>query len=110
FLVPNGATALSATLIDTTSILQSDYTTVVQPMVPGGNAHTPVAFFSVPAGTILNQSNFLSGVVVHDEPTVIKYVVLPEPMSCSLALMALPAILFSRRRRSLRSYCVACRS
>ena len=103
FLVPSGATALSATLVDTTMILQSDYTTAAQPLVPGGNVHTPVAFFSVPAGTILDQSNFLGLSSLNPEPTVIKYIVLPEPMSCSLALMSLPAILFGRRRRFGRS-------
>jgi hypothetical protein len=62
FVLPAGATQLSATQVDTANALQSDFTTAGgQILVPGTGVPTTVAAFSVLAGTTLGPFNFLSG-------------------------------------------------
>jgi len=101
-VVPTGANPLYGTLTDTTSILQSDYTTSSgTTLVPAGNIYVAVAFFSVPSGTQLGAANFLSGVLVAagDPIEAIRYEVVPEPTALSLVgIVASCACLLHRGR------------
>jgi hypothetical protein len=101
FVTPPNATVLDIGTVDTSTTLASDYTIAGGiASVPNNADKVPIAFFSVPFGTLLGPTNFISGLAVsRGSPihTIAYGELVPEPATFAIALL-ISAVLFTTSR------------
>jgi hypothetical protein len=99
-LIPDGASPLVGSSIDTNARLYVAYTTQGGlPIVPNDGSPTAIAFLSVPAGTVLYRTNLAPSVGVVGGARVDINTVFPEPATLTLAGLALVGLVGLARRK-----------